>query len=135
MLPSGRNMYNFKVLLRVLCIIVTTQSLLCDRNQLMHSLVLHTVMCEAVIFICIEEMQFWGGQKWQISWGNIRFPKHIILIACIHQTGFIRCLKCFRASRRDKNAFQLVGAVLSCQCFLSVNSNTNIHHSRISKLK
>lgn len=105
MLPSGRNMYNFKVLLRVLCIIVTTQSLLCDRNQLMHSLVLHTVMCEAVIFICIEEMQFWGGQKWHISWGNIRFPKHIILIACIHQTGFIRCLKCFRTSRRDKNAF------------------------------
>lgn len=65
----------------------------------MHSALLHTIMSEAVIFIFIEERQFGVFlQKWQISWGNIKFPKLITLMAYINQTGCKRCLKCSRAS-------------------------------------
>lgn len=62
MLHSGQNTYNFKVFLGVRCIIVTTQSLLCYKNQLMHSAVLHALICEAVIFIFIKESPFFMAE-------------------------------------------------------------------------
>lgn len=102
-LHGGRNMCDFEVFLRGLKA-VTTQSMW-EKPADVFSSFTYNYVWSCNFHFCWRRTVWGFLQKWQISRGNIKFPKLITLMACMNQTGSKRCLKYFRASWRDKYAF------------------------------